>query len=223
MLVFGSAMQSVLRHTQGWVCSSSVLLEISTPKSSVLKRGCPSTHTASRAPVGGCAWARALVPECVCACASRLEDCACLSPCVGDGYAPLVLSSLRSSSPSVATLLRSVACTPRYRARSLSCVVECAGGGLLSCVRVRACFLLSRVYLPSSLTFSLCLLLSAGTPALPLSLSLFTLSTDSPSPLGRSSRFNLPLVPRGIIHHSFTVVFILHTPRSFFSLLLVIF
>lgn len=54
-------------------------------------------------------------------------------------------------------------------------------------------------------------------------LSLSTLSADSSSPLGRSSSWNLPLVPRGIIHHSFTVVFILHTPRSFFSLLLVIF
>ena len=38
------------------------------------------------------------------ACTSRLEDCACLSPCVGDRYAPSFLSSLRSSSHSVATL-----------------------------------------------------------------------------------------------------------------------
>lgn len=62
------------------------------------------------------------------ACASRLEDCACLSPCVGDGYALLLISTLSQSYPRFARLvLRSL------RSRlSLSCVVEGVRGCLLS-------------------------------------------------------------------------------------------
>lgn len=152
------------------------------------KRGPPSTHTASRAPVGvrvcgrwrvpGCV--RVCVPTGVCvrccsrACTSRLEDCACLSPCVGDGYAPSVLSSLRSSSPSVATL-----CVRRALSLSLSLcsllaiVVECSGGGLLSS---RSCS-----HLLSSLSSVLaCFTLGSS---LSLILSLLVLSGLSPSVL----------------------------------------
>lgn len=115
-------------------------------------------------------------------------------------YALSVLSSLRSSSPSVATL------------SSLSLV--CGGG----CAWVLAFFALGctcLLRLPSLACFSLLVHL--------LSPSLFTLSTDSSSPIGRSSSWNLPLVPRGIIHHSFTIRIHSSCSRSFFSLLLVIF
>lgn len=144
------------------------------------------------------------------ACTSRLGDCACLSPCVGDGYAPLVLSSLRSSSPSVATL-----CVRWWGVR----------GGLLSYVYSLSLslFLHSRVYLLSLTRGCLLALLPVSVFACFLRFFSLSLSTDSPSPLGRSSGFNLPLVPRGIIHHSFTIRIHSSCSRSFFSLLLVIF
>lgn len=156
--------------------------------------------------------ARALVLACT-------PGCACLGVCVRYCSRVRALSSLRS----VGTLSQSYPRCARLVLRSLRSPLSCGGG----CAWVLA-FCVSPCVLAFFALRCACLccarlLLSAGTPALSLSLSLFALSTDSSSPLGRSSRFNLPLVPRGIIHHSFTVVFILHTPRSFFSLLLVIF
>ena len=116
----------------------------------------------------GCACLGVCVRVCVwcCsrACASRLEDCACLSPCVGDGYAPLsVLSHSVRSAFGRRYALRSVVGAPRSLSLSLSCGGVC-GRWLAFFVGVYGtCFLTCTLWLafcvPVSLTCFLAFLL----------------------------------------------------------------
>ena len=96
---------------------------------------------------------------------------------------------------------------------------------LRSLAFLRSCFLVGSV-LSLSLSRLLAFLFSVlFLPVLSLlvlssPLSLYSLGYTFGA-LSRSSRFNLPLVPRGIIHHSFTIRSHSSNSRSFFSLLLV--
>ena len=152
-----------------------------------------------------CAWvcvprrvrARALARCCSRACASRLEDCACLSPCVGDGYALSVLSSLRSSSPSVATL-----CVRWWSVRGGVC-----GRWLAFFTRHLICFLRSGAFFPS---YVACFYWSLS------SLSLFTLWAITFGALCRSRSLGRTLILR-VLSRSISLGFSL-LASSFVSL-----
>ena len=139
----------------------------------------PSTHTASRAPVGGCAWARALA--CAYGCARSLRACVhvasrglCVPVSLRWGWVRSSLSPLSLRSFGLRSSLRS-ACR-------LSCVVGCAGGGLLSSW---VCTVLAFLRVHSGLLSSLSSVLAFFAPRSSLSLfdSLFELSGLSPSVL----------------------------------------
>lgn len=128
----------------------------------------------------------------------------CLSRCV------FLCASLSLSSRSLSSLswwsVREVACF--LHSHLLSCFLTCTLW-LAFCVPSR--------YLLSCSRFSLFVLFWFS---LSYSLSLWAITFGA---LSRSSRLNLPLVPRGIIHHSFTIRSHSSNSRSFFSLLLMTF
>lgn len=171
----------------------------------VLKRGCPSTPTASRAPVGVRVQARVHVRYCSRACA--------LSPLIGT-----LIGTLSQSYPRFARLvLRSL--RSRVRVRPGVCVSLARGR-----VGVRGCLLSSPSCggLPSSLSPVLAFFGSAL--SLSLLLSSDSLSYHSSSALSRSSllvrTLILRVLARRTLSHSLILRGFVHSSLSYSDILI---